>query len=356
MRRCERFRFDFYLQSCSADALGKRCELLMRSAERELLEIERKRQAADAPNGTTVASKLKSAGDVVKERLSELTKQIAEESKRLATTRSQLQKLKSSNSVVLGTGTGVTVNSTSGATTSAGIMKAFLGGGTASSAAATEAAPAKGKGKKAAAAASAEGERAGHHAGAVAAVVPDSSLPELCKLIQAAKQDGINKLVATFLQSYPNVSKRQAEIRINEAAVKEKRPEDKYIVWHLRDEYEKFVHMTPEEAVAAAANLPPSEGAPASAKKRKVEEHEEETQGSATPGAAGDAKEPKKYKRSFGFFVKAKRGEAEAQLGAGASQEALKNLLTAMWEQTDPEDRAPYDQKEKEDIARYFFF
>ncbi|KAJ1428852.1 Homeodomain-like protein, partial [Ochromonadaceae sp. CCMP2298] len=45
VRRCERFRFDFYLQSCSADALGKRCELLMRSAERELLEIERKRQA-----------------------------------------------------------------------------------------------------------------------------------------------------------------------------------------------------------------------------------------------------------------------------------------------------------------------
>lgn len=328
----------------------------MRSAERELLEIERKRQAADAPNGTTVAAKLKSAGDVVKERLSELTKQIAEESKRLATTRSQLQKLKSSNSVVLGTGTGVTVNSTSGATTSAGIMKAFLGGGTASSSAAPSEAPAKGKGKKAAAAAAstAEGERSGHHAGAVAAVVPDSSLPELCKLIQAAKQDGINKLVATFLQSYPNVSKRQAEIRINEAAVKEKRPEDKYIVWHLRDEYEKFLHMTPEEAVAAAAHLPPSEGAPASAKKRKVEEHDEETaHGSATPGAAGDVKEPKKYKRSFGFFVKAKRGEAEAQLGAGATQEALKNLLTAMWEQTDPEDRAPYDQKEKEDIARY---
>jgi hypothetical protein len=24
VRRCERFRFDFYLQSCSADALGKR--------------------------------------------------------------------------------------------------------------------------------------------------------------------------------------------------------------------------------------------------------------------------------------------------------------------------------------------
>ena len=331
----------------------------MRSAERELLEIERKRQAADAPNGGNVVSKLKSAGDVVKERLSELTKQIAEESKRLATTRSQLQKLKSSNSMVLGTGTGVTVNSTSGATSSAGIMKAFLGGGSSTSNGAA-AEPAKGKsGKKAAAGADgAAAEKAGHHAGAVAAVVPDSSLPELCKLIHNAKQDGINKLVATFLQSYPSVSKRQAEIRINEAAVKEKRPEDKYIVWHLRDEYEKFLHMTPEEAVAAAAHLAPAESVPASAKKRKAEDGEEADtpahgngNGASTPGGAD--KEPKRYKRAFGFFVKAKRAEAEAQLGATASvTDALKNLLTAMWEQTEPEDRQIYDKKEQEDKAR----
>lgn len=214
VRRCERFRFDFYLQSCSADALGKRCELLMRSAERELLEIERKRQAADAPGGANVSAKLKSAGDVVKERLSDLTKQIAEESKRLANTRSQLQKLKSSNSMVLGTGTGVTVNSTSGATTSAGIMKAFLGGGKAADS--NGAAPAKegtGKASKKAAAVSVDGSAAGeaggkasHHAGAVAAVVPEGSIPELCKLIQGAGQDGINKLVTTFLTTHPNVS------------------------------------------------------------------------------------------------------------------------------------------------------
>jgi len=328
----------------------------MRSAERELLEIERKRQAADAPNGGTVVSKLKSAGDVVKERLSELTKQIAEESKRLANTRSQLQKLKSSNSMVMGTGTGVTVNSTTGATTPAGIMKAFLGGGSASGNGAAAEAPTKGKGKKAAAAAAAaEGaaaEKSGHHAGAVAAVVPDSSLPELCKLIQSAKQDGINKLVATFLAAHPNVSKRQAEIRINEAAVKEKRPEDKYIVWHLREEYEKFLHMTPEEAVAAAVHLPPSETT-ASAKKRKVEDDEEPAH-HGTPGGGEDGKEPRRFKRAFGFFVKAKRAEAEAQLGASASvTDALKNLLTAMWEQTEPEDRAPYEKKEAEDKARW---
>jgi hypothetical protein len=174
----------------------------MRSAERELLEIERKRQAADAPGGaTTAAAKLKSAGDVARDRLTDLTKQIAEESKRLANTRSQLQKLKSTGNgpnVVQGNGTGVTVNAVTGATSSAGIMKAFLGGGGSSSAAAgsTSASAATttttggGKGKKASlggggggggeGAAPAEGGGA-VRVGAVAAVVPDATIPELCK-------------------------------------------------------------------------------------------------------------------------------------------------------------------------------
>ncbi|CAN0505599.1 unnamed protein product, partial [Scytosiphon promiscuus] len=30
-----RFRFDYFLRSCSADALGKRCEALMKAAEKE---------------------------------------------------------------------------------------------------------------------------------------------------------------------------------------------------------------------------------------------------------------------------------------------------------------------------------
>ena len=159
----------------------------MRSAERELLEIERKRQAADAPGGAHASSKLKSAGEQVKDRLSDLTKQIAEESKRLANTRSQLQKLKTTSSgVVSGTGTGVTVTST-GATSSAGIMKAFLAAGSGTAGNKNSTAPAStGKGKKAAAtgAAAGEGEKVEKekgHSGAIAAVVHDSAIPELCK-------------------------------------------------------------------------------------------------------------------------------------------------------------------------------
>lgn len=153
-----------------------------------------------------------------------------------------------------------------------------------------------------------------------------------CRLIQGAGQDGINKLVTTFLSTHPNVSKRQAEIKINEVAVKEKRAEDKYIIWHLRPEYEPFVNMTPEEAVIAAASLPPSEvsATTSSAKKRKAEPEAEEENGHGSPAGtngaaagAGGEKEPRRYKRAFGFFVKEKRAEAEAQLGSSASVSAL---------------------------------
>jgi SWI/SNF-related matrix-associated actin-dependent regulator of chromatin subfamily A member 5 len=97
IRRCERFRFDFYLQSCSAETLGKRCELLMRSAERELLEIERKRQSS---GNEFVSSSAKSMtpSEIMNQKLSEITKKVANETARLAALRSQLSKLKNSSS------------------------------------------------------------------------------------------------------------------------------------------------------------------------------------------------------------------------------------------------------------------
>ena len=148
------------------------------------------------------------------------------------------------------------------------------------------------------------------------------------RLIQSAGQDGINKLVAGFLAKHPKVSKRQAEIKINELAVKEKRADDKYIVWHVRPEYQQFIDMTPEEAAVAAASIVPSE-APTSAKKRKKAEMNDDEDGEGEGAAANSAslegfsgKEPKRYKRAFGFFVKAKRADAEAQLGTSASVSA----------------------------------
>lgn len=323
VRRCERFRFDFYLQSCSADILGKRCETLMRSAERELLEIERKRQISDESN---VHSKSKLSGDHLRKRLADITLQISEESKRLANTRAQLQRIKSASSnTVVGTGTGVTVNSISGATSSAGIMKAFLV--TSSNKSDTKKSSSSNDHTTTSNTSTTTVAVPGH-IGATAMLVPDYTLPELCRIIVDAGPDGVAKIVTTFIAKHNYVSKRQVEIKISEVAVKEKRGDDKYIVWHLKDEYLKYLKMNADEinTINTNNNLETSTN-----KKRKVidlseESNEKQMQSSANKyddnqgiSTNESLKEPKRYKRAFGFFVKTMRATAEKQLGSKAS-------------------------------------
>jgi hypothetical protein len=81
------------------------CELLMRSAERELLEIERKRQSSGGIDTIGVTSSLsnssastKTPSEAMNQRLNDITKRINEETKRLAAVRAQLQKVKSGQS------------------------------------------------------------------------------------------------------------------------------------------------------------------------------------------------------------------------------------------------------------------
>ena len=175
------------------------------------------------------------------------------------------------------------------------------------------------------------------------------------RIIHNAGQDGINKLVTTFLATHEGVSKRQAEIKINELAVKEKRPEDKYIIWHIRPEFERYLHMTSSEAAAAGAaaagasatSSAAANGAAevgASSKKRKKEETDDadggdaptpnggaHSNGNGSAAAAATAKEPKKYKRALGYFVKAKRAEAAEQLGDAAVVSEIVRVLCELY-------------------------
>jgi hypothetical protein len=178
-------------------------------------------------------------------------------------------------------------------------------------------------------------------------------------LIQSSGTDGINKIVTTFLSTHEGVSKRQIEIKINDLAVKEKRPEDKYVVWHIRAECEKYLHMSPEEAaasIAASGGVTTSNGAggagggdaegasagasastSSSGKKRKAEgtttpaasaaaSSSSAGSGSA-PASAGAGEEPKRFKRAFGFFVKAKRADAAAHLGDAG----VRTVVDSLW-------------------------
>jgi hypothetical protein len=69
----------------------------MRAAERELLEIERKRQSSNDPTSSSSSSaqaKPMTQSEIVNQKFLEITKKINDETKRLAAVRSQLQKIK----------------------------------------------------------------------------------------------------------------------------------------------------------------------------------------------------------------------------------------------------------------------
>jgi len=258
IRRCERFRFDYYLLSCTSDTIGKRCETLMRSAERELVEIEKKRavtdsanvQSSSAANSTSVVasgasntatsseaatatlvplnaqsststettkapSLMKmSTAELNKEKLNALNKQIAEEAKRLSQLRAEF-KSKSQLMAVkdLAPGSGQKAGGPSPSTVPTAAKQAAI-----------------------------SDDQAPVPRGTALKPVPSEFLPELCELIIAGGCEGIQKIIAAFTDSHPHVSKRQVEMKINEIGIKEKRPNDSKLVRRPHLKFILFIH------------------------------------------------------------------------------------------------------------------
>lgn len=270
----------------------------MRSAERELLEIERKRQADSQTLAMTSKTKT-SNSDAMRQRIQDITLQIAEESKRLAATRAQLQRLKKSDG-----------RSPEKAAKSVGNAK--------------ETTPVEVKSvvdKKAVPGGGGGGAGAGRNA---THPVPESLYPELCRLLKSAGPDGITKVVEKFVARHPVFAKRQVEIKIGELAVKEKKGDDACKVWHIKPEFVRYLDESSEcdaPDLSSAVELESGKRRPTadvdpnlqSASKRARKDEE------SSPVAMPAVSEPKKFKRAFGFFVKAKRPEAEAHLGPDAS-------------------------------------
>lgn len=211
IRRCDRFRFDFYIQSCTAEALGKRCELLMRAAEREVNEIEKKKQAVEA---LAVSNpRPKDFSDANKAKLETLLQEIKAESLKLAQARLHLQSLKITQKAPKTDGKGSVGDvSGSGKGSNSGVKKGPVKGGSQAASVAEESKPQPKLG----------GPRANP--------IPNSLLPELCRLVKEAGPDGIAKVIEKFVINHPFAPKRQVEIKINEIAVKEKRTNDSKLV------------------------------------------------------------------------------------------------------------------------------
>ncbi len=224
IRRCEKFRFDYFIQSCSSDALGKRCEQLMKAAERELVELERK-------GGASMISSFNNANihEMNVKKVSILSKQINDEARRLAAAKIELKTGK------VPTSTAITSYLKGNAILNPA-EKALAAAKEAAGAAAAEAASSllssitaatkktKATGKAAAEPKAkkvkAEGDSEGKGGGALLKPIPEELLPALYAMVTQMRSSSLPLIVQAFVQAHPGVSKRQTDIKLKEITVK----------------------------------------------------------------------------------------------------------------------------------------
>lgn len=203
----------------------------MKAAEREVNEIEKKKLTVEALASSN--SRPKDLSDANKTKLESLMKEIKAESLRLAQARLQLQNLKVTHKPKTEGKSGITATAISGTTKKKGPQPKSKSAASISSSAFASAI---------ANAPKATGSGQGKVGGPRAAPVPNSVLPELCRLLNDAGPDGISKVVDKFVANHPSIAKRQIEMKINEIAIKEKRSNDtKLVSLHLILKFIKLI-------------------------------------------------------------------------------------------------------------------
>ena len=101
--------------------------------------------------------------------------------------------------------------------------------------------------------------------------------------MKSSGPDGINRVVDKFVLKHPSIARRQIEIRINDISIKEKRADDVKQVWHIKDDYAKYLTMENfgSEDTGVTANL-----------FEKVEKSNPSSSGGASGGSATKRKKP----------------------------------------------------------------
>jgi len=248
VRRSEKFRFDFFLQSCSEENLARRCEALMKAAQRELTDLEAKKAQALEESGSfeygADAVDIGSWTPLNVDRLVNLTLETRLGGRQFALTRARVNKMANESALAQAQ------NNDGVAVETAAQLAARLAPPASSGPAATwKMSIGKSTGRP------------------VAKVLPDGISSLLAKLLLSSKSMGISSVVAQFIAKHPTISKRQIELKIAEVAVKEKHEGDHTKVWHIRPAHtylltqefkdEEFAPVVPEAKPELKAPAPP---------------------------------------------------------------------------------------------------
>ncbi|CAM9388149.1 unnamed protein product, partial [Laminaria digitata] len=273
IRRSDRFRFDYFLRSCSADALGKRCEALMKAAEKEDAEWHKSRQGTErgaGPGGSERVAEEERRRLAEKERshiYKEFQGKVTQEIDKLTELHSDKSKLRESlqpdGSASSGAGDGGGGNSNGNDST-----KSKTGGSGNPGADNVDR-------QMAYLVAQSQNQTGGSSSSrpqGQAKPVPDCLVGELARFVCQSGSKGIDKIVADFTGVHPEASKRQVEKKIQarfmylfanrcccvfEIAYKEKRAGDARDSWYIREGFESLLeeglgkHYPPGEALQA---------------------------------------------------------------------------------------------------------
>ena len=200
------FRFDYFFRSLPAEAIGKRCEQLLRAVEREVEHLERKVReeaggeaidgrddknvnAVKLPMYKTIQSKKRAEAERDYEiQRSELENKVVDIENQIEEIQKKLRSLEEP------------VASKPSSKMSSGLMNE----------------------------------------------VPDELVPELVNLLAQSGSASISTVANDFISRYPGqMSKKQVFLKIEEVAKKEKREDegDSKVVWHINDEYSHLLDV-----------------------------------------------------------------------------------------------------------------
>ncbi len=344
IRRCEKFRFDYFIQSCSIEALGKRCETLMRSAERELNEIEKKKSSGTSLQAVNAAA-------VHEENIAKankLDKIIKEEARKLAAAKQELKLGQAPSKTAL----------------TDKLLKNAKKSGAAD---ALQSLPVD-SGPVVAPKVSGGGGRTGKEPKSI----PEENMPRLVQLIEEMMASNIPSIVTKFVEEFPDVSKRQVQIKVTEITIKKPKYE---IVPGSKSTMGIYV-VAPEvdipgvksksggetkkgkaksDAKGKGAKKDAQETKPKK-KRKKGDEAENGSTGADNANADSDGKTPaKKSKKpvtSFNLFVKQSRPEVERSFAhiteTSERTKAIKADLMARWNNLTPENLQKWDKLAEE--------
>ncbi|CAM9610593.1 unnamed protein product [Ascophyllum nodosum] len=372
IRRSARFRFDYFLRSCSADALGKRCEALMKAAEKEdsewhkrqgleqgigmggadrLAEQERRRvaerersnqykdfQGKVAQEAEKVRGTASNDTDCVAPVLTNLFLMIFAWRSQLTEFHSDKSKLRESLQPDAGGGSNAGSGSGNGVGDPSGGDVRVRGGGGVSPG------PDNVDRQMAYLATQSQSQPGGStttsRPQSQAKPVPECLVGELSRFVSRSGSKGMDKIVSDFTAVHPEASKRQVEKKIQEIAYKEKRAGDARDSWYIRQGFEGLLeeglgkHDSSGEASqgdADAEDHSPS----SSSKKRKLQQ---------------DQERPTVTARSAFYLFK--HAERDAVFGTlldegveNPTPDQVKDRIKLMWRNLDEAEREEFEEE-----------